>query len=39
LLLVTCRDVSEPEARPVRFLIEAGDELPALSSAKAARIL
>ena len=30
---------SEPEARPVRFLIEAGDELPALSSAKAARIL
>jgi hypothetical protein len=39
LLLVTCRDVSEPEARPVRFLIEAGDELPALSSAKAARVL
>ena len=26
-------------ARPVRFLIEAGDELPALSSAKAARTL
>ena len=39
LLLVTCRDEAEPEARPVRFLIEAGDELPALSSAKAARVL
>lgn len=39
LLLVTCRDAAQPEARPVRFLIEAGDELPALSSAKSARIL
>jgi hypothetical protein len=39
LLLVTCRDAAEPEARPVRFLIEAGDELPLLSSAKAARTL
>jgi len=39
LLLVTCRDAAEPEARPVRFLIEAGDELPVLSSAKAARTL
>jgi hypothetical protein len=39
LLLVTCRDEGNPQARPVRFLIEAGDELPALSSAKAARVL
>ena len=39
LLLVTCRDAAEPEARPVRFLIEAGEELPALSSAKSARTL
>ncbi len=39
LLLVTCRDETNPQARPVRFLIEAGDELPALSSAKAARTL
>ncbi len=39
LLLVTCRDETNPEGRPVRFLIEAGDTLPALSSAKAARIL
>ncbi len=39
LLLVTCRDEANPQARPVRFLIEAGDELPALSSAKAARTL
>jgi hypothetical protein len=35
MLLVTCRDAAAPEARPVRFLIEAGDELPALSSNKA----
>ncbi len=39
LLLVTCRDEANPESRPVRFLIEADDELPALSSAKAARAL
>jgi hypothetical protein len=39
LLLVTCRDAAEPEARPVRFLIEAGEDLPALSSAKSARTL
>lgn len=28
LLLVTCRDAAEPGARPVRFLIEADDQLP-----------
>ncbi len=39
LLLVTCRDRTDPEARPVRFLIEADDELPALSSVKTARTL
>ena len=39
LLLVTCRDPANPESRPVRFLMEAGDEFPALSSAKAARAL
>jgi hypothetical protein len=39
LLLVTCRDESDPHSRPVRLLLEAGDELPALSSAKAARTL
>ena len=39
LLLVTCRDAANPQGRPVRFLIEAGDALPALSSAKAARTL
>jgi hypothetical protein len=39
LLLVTCRDQSNPDARPVRFLIEADDEIPALSSAKTARTL
>jgi len=39
LLLVTCRDEANPHNRPVRFLIEAGDELPALSSAKTARTL
>jgi len=39
LLLVTCRDQANPESRPVRFLIEADDELPTLSSAKAARAL
>ena len=39
LLLVTCRDQANPESRPVRFLIEADDELPVLSSAKAARAL
>ena len=27
------------DARPVRFLIEAGEDLPAMSSAKAARTL
>jgi hypothetical protein len=39
LLLVTCRDQANPESRPVRFLIEADDALPTLSSAKAARAL
>ena len=39
LLLVTCSDAAEPQARPVRFLIEAGEDLPAMSSAKAARTL
>ncbi len=39
LLLVTCRDQADPEARPVRFLMEADDALPALSSAKTARTL
>jgi hypothetical protein len=39
LLLVTCRDQADPDGRPVRFLIEADDEIPALSSAKAARTL
>lgn len=40
LLLVTCRDRSNPTSRPVRFLIEAEGELPALSSAsKTARTL
>jgi hypothetical protein len=39
LLLVTCRDQSSPEGRPVRFLIEAGDDIPALSSVKTARTL
>jgi hypothetical protein len=39
LLLVTCRDQADPDARPVRFLIEADDEAPALSSLKAARTL
>jgi hypothetical protein len=34
LLLVTCRDEAKPQARPVRFLIEADEELPALSSGK-----
>ncbi len=35
LLLVTCRDEANPQSRPVRFLLEAGDEIPALSSVKA----
>lgn len=39
LLLVTCRDQASPESRPVRFIIEADDDLPALSSAKTARTL
>jgi hypothetical protein len=39
LLLVTCRDETDPEARPVRFLIEADDEIPALSSVRTARTL
>lgn len=39
LLLVTCRDRSNPTSRPVRFLIEADDEIPALSSTKTARTL
>jgi hypothetical protein len=39
LLLVTCRDTADPQSRPVRFLIEAGDELPVLSSVKTPRAL
>jgi len=39
LLLVTCRDEANPQSRPVRFLVEAGEELPALSSAKTPRTL
>jgi hypothetical protein len=39
LLLVTCRDVANPDARPVRFVVEAGEEFPALSSAKVGRTL
>jgi len=39
LLLVTCRDEANPDGRLVRFLIEAGEPLPALSSAKTARTL
>ncbi len=39
LLLVTCRDQSNPDAKPVRFLLEAGDEIPALSSLRTARTL
>ena len=38
LLLVTCRDEAKPEARPVRFLIEADEELPALSTAKPSKV-
>jgi len=39
LLLVTCRDQANPDGRPVRFLLDADDEIPALSSAKTARAL
>ncbi len=39
MLLVTCRDEANPQARPIRFLVEAGDDLPVLSSAKAPRTL
>jgi hypothetical protein len=39
LLLVTCRDQSNPDAKPVRFLLEADDEIPALSSLRTARTL
>ena len=39
MLLVTCRDPANPDAKPVRFLIEADDEIPALSSARTARTL
>lgn len=39
LLLVTCRDDANPAGRPVRFLIEADETLPVLSSASAARTL
>ncbi|MFA5899130.1 MAG: hypothetical protein WC829_08455 [Hyphomicrobium sp.] len=35
MLLVTCRDEANPQSRPIRFLVEDGDEIPALSSAKA----
>jgi hypothetical protein len=38
LLLVTCSEVAKPEARPVRFLIEADEELPALSTAKPSKV-
>ena len=39
LLLVTCRDESKPDGRPVRFLIEADEPLPVLSSATTPRTL
>jgi hypothetical protein len=39
MLLVTCRDQANPDAKPVRFLIEADEEIPALSSARTARTL
>lgn len=39
LLLVTCQDQANPEARPVRFLIEAEDGLPTLSPVSAPRTL
>jgi len=39
LLLVTCRDESDPSSRPVRFLIEAEEELPALSAVSTPRTL
>lgn len=40
LLLVTCRDESNPRALPVRFVIEAGQEMPDVSStAKTIRTL
>jgi hypothetical protein len=32
LLLVTCKDESNPNGRPVRFLIESDEPLPVLSS-------
>ena len=38
LLLVTCSEAAKPEARPVRFLIEADEELPALSTAKPSKV-
>ena len=39
LLLVTCQDEANAKARPVRFLIESDETLPALSTTTAARIL
>jgi hypothetical protein len=39
LLLVTCRDEANPESRPVRLLIEADDELPAVSLVSIPRTL
>ena len=39
LLLVTCQDEANATARPVRFLIESDETLPALSTTTAARIL
>jgi hypothetical protein len=39
LLLVTCSDDSNPKSRPVRFLIEADETLPTLSTTTAARTL
>jgi len=39
LILVTCRDEANAQARPVRFLLEAGEEFPALSAVKTGRTL
>lgn len=39
VLLVTCREPGHPEARPVRFVIEADDTLPGLTTVKAPQSL
>lgn len=39
LLLVTCRDDANPAGRPVRLLIEADDDLPAVSLVSTPRTL